>query len=254
MREIRYVKIHEIAYPVVLSDETEALLKAKADGKASVGLWHREQEAGSKQDLSSAAYLVERLEDADSCFLERVVRRHLGLPWKITETERVLVREFTAEDAERVPKESGDREADALFYQKERLREYIRCQYGFYEWGIWALEEKMSGRLIGKAGLTPMESESFSGVSMELGYHIFQSYRQMGLAVEVCTGILNYAAEMFEEPLWVYAEIDASNEASIRVVQKLGFKRIEKKYSQEKPGFVLYGLYLPKEPDKRVSW
>ena len=39
MTEIRYVSIGGISYPVVLSDETEALLKAKADGKASVGFW-----------------------------------------------------------------------------------------------------------------------------------------------------------------------------------------------------------------------
>lgn len=50
MTEIRYVSIDGISYPVVLSDETEALLKAKADGKASVGFWDRN--GGGQQDLS----------------------------------------------------------------------------------------------------------------------------------------------------------------------------------------------------------
>ena len=44
MTEIRYVSIDGISYPVVLSDETEALLKAKADGKVSVGFWRRNGE------------------------------------------------------------------------------------------------------------------------------------------------------------------------------------------------------------------
>lgn len=52
MTEIRYVSIDGISYPVVLSDETEALLKAKADGKASVGFWDRN--GGGQQDLSGA--------------------------------------------------------------------------------------------------------------------------------------------------------------------------------------------------------
>ena len=71
MTEIRYVSIDGISYPVVLSDETEALLKAKADGKASVGFWDRN--SGGQQDLSGASYLVEDLEDTR--FLKELVSR-----------------------------------------------------------------------------------------------------------------------------------------------------------------------------------
>ena len=105
MTEIRYVSIDGISYPVVLSDETEALLKAKADGKASVGFWDRNE--WGQQDLSGASYLVEDLEDADQKFLEQVVRRHLGLPWKIAETRRLLIREFAEEDAGSGSKRGG---------------------------------------------------------------------------------------------------------------------------------------------------
>ncbi len=118
MTEIRYVSIDGISYPVVLSDETEALLKAKADGKASVGFWDRN--SGGQQDLSGASYLVEDLEDADQKFLEQVVRRHLGLPWKIVETRRLQIREFAEEDADQVPKEAEDGSADEIFYTPER--------------------------------------------------------------------------------------------------------------------------------------
>ena len=148
MTEIRCVSIDGISYPVVLSDETEALLKAKADGKASVGFWDRN--SGGQQDLSWVSYLVEDLEDADQKFLEQVVRRHLGLPWKIAETRRLLIREFVEEDADQVPKEAGDGSADEIFYTREKLKDYIRCQYGFYEWGIWALVEKETGQLVGR--------------------------------------------------------------------------------------------------------
>lgn len=231
MTEIRYVSIDGISYPVVLSDETEALLKAKADGKASVGFWHRD--SGGQQDLSGASYLVEHPEDVDQEFLERVVRRHLGLPWIITETKRLMVREFMEADAVQVPEEREDGEADRIFRSRERLRDYIRCQYGFYEWGIWALVEKETGRLVGKAGLTPTENEYFDGISMELGYHIFTPYRRKGLAVEACRGIIVYAKEALEEPVFLHAKIDASNEASIHVIRKLGFTLIEPECSGE---------------------
>lgn len=243
MTEIRYVIIDDISYPVVLSDETEALLKAKADGKASVGFWHRD--GGEDQDLSGASYLIEDLEDADQEFLERVVRRHLGLPWKITETERLVIREFAEADADQVPEEAEDGEPDRIFYTRERLKDYIRCQYGFYEWGIWALKEKKTGRILGKAGLTPTETKYFDGISMELGYHIFTPYRGNGLAVEACRGIISYLKEVFEEPVFLYAKIDASNEASIHVIQKLGFTLIEPECTGEVPEHGPSVWYLP---------
>lgn len=92
------------------------------------------------------------------------------------------------------------------FYTREKLKDYIRCQYGFYEWGIWALVEKETGQLVGKAGLTPIENEYFDGISMELGYHIFKPYRRKGLAVEACRGIISHVKETLEEPVFLYAK------------------------------------------------
>ena len=89
--------------------------------------------------------------------------------------------------------------------------------------------EKETGQLVGKAGLTPIENEYFDGISMELGYHIFKPYRRKGLAVEACRGIISHVKETLEEPVFLYAKIDASNEASIHVIQKLGFAFISVK-------------------------
>ena len=38
--------------------------------------------------------LITDVEDADEEFLERIARRHLGLPWTICETERLILREI----------------------------------------------------------------------------------------------------------------------------------------------------------------
>ena len=72
----REVTIAGQTYPVILSDENEALQAAKAAGRAIVGLW-RENEEKQPADYSSCLYLITDPEDADETFLERVIRRHL---------------------------------------------------------------------------------------------------------------------------------------------------------------------------------
>ena len=73
----REVTIAGQTYPVILSDENEALQAAKAAGRAIVGLW-RENEEKQPADYSSCLYLITDPEDADETFLERVVRRRLS--------------------------------------------------------------------------------------------------------------------------------------------------------------------------------
>ena len=88
------VMIEGKPHTVTVSDETEALLAAKAAGKASVGLWKRD----SGQDISMTKYLIESVEDLSREYLEQVARKHLGVPWVIAETERLVIREFQPGD------------------------------------------------------------------------------------------------------------------------------------------------------------
>lgn len=69
MQEIRttYINGHEI--PVLISDEKEALLAAKAAGRAIIGLWRPEQEMDA---ISAAKYVVEDLNDVSEEYLERI--------------------------------------------------------------------------------------------------------------------------------------------------------------------------------------
>ena len=121
------VTVENICCRVVISDEARALLAAKAAGRVIVA-YLRENRT---EDLSMARYGVEDMEAADERYLERVARRELGLPWLIGESERLTLREFTAEDGKHVYPEPEDKEADKVFYDEERLKAYIRGQYGF---------------------------------------------------------------------------------------------------------------------------
>lgn len=240
MTEHRSVEIEGKLYTVTISDEREALLAAAAAGRALVELLHtgawtdagiQAQEEGEPDRAASwplALYGIENLEDADDTFLERVVRRKEGIPWRIAETERLLIREFQCGDAESVPKEMGDSGADRIFCDPEQLSEYIQCQYRLYEFGIWAVAEKESGRLVGKAGFAP------AGEKLELGYHIFEPFRRRGYAAEAVEAVLSYAEEYFPDRE-IEAKTDASNEASAHILTKFGFQLIGKKCSGSDP-------------------
>ncbi len=286
MYEERTVRIGERPYTVVLSDERTAILSAQARGMAVIGIKNRR----SGWEGLDTPYLAETPAAVTEIYLEQVVRRFLGLPWTIAETKRLRIREFSETDARFVPREPKDAAADRIFYTPERLREYIRYQYGFYEYGIWALEEKTTGELTGKAGIVGAEwydgdrlqgaAPEKEGLSqswfreaeflqaaqaesagcgqpvpvlcLELGYHIFEKYRRMGYGTEACLGILAAVREGFralypgqsKAGCVVYAQTDASNEASVRLLRACGFRFMTETDSGEKRCIHRYGLNL----------
>ncbi|WP_352398693.1 GNAT family N-acetyltransferase [[Clostridium] aminophilum] len=137
--------------PVTVSDENKALLAAKAAGGAIVGIWRENR--GENRDtsgLDACLYLVTGEEDVTADLLEKAARRHLGLPWIIEDTPRLRIREFSDND----PLEKPNPWDCGVFAEEETRRAYIRHQYRFSEYGLWALEEKAGGRIIGKAGIT----------------------------------------------------------------------------------------------------
>lgn len=200
------IEVNGALFQTVISDDRQALQAAYAAGRAVVGLWQekegREEETEGIPDLSPALYVVGRLEDADEALLRKAVCRRFSMPWTIAETKRLLIREFKASDA--LPEEEE-------FGTPEILSSYIACQYRFYESGLWALVEKKTGKIVGKAGIT----------DGELGYHIYKEYRRRGLAEEACRAIIR--REIEEGRTCVRLQVQADNTASRRLAEKLGF-------------------------------
>ena len=275
MQEIRYVNVNGNRIPVLISDEREALLAAKTAGRAVVELLGSqgcgpgtegcgprtegggpgsqgrgpgaegpdagETGASGASGLGTAEFAVEHLEDADDEFLERVVRRKLGLPWKIYQTERLLIREIFADDFEEI----WENQIGSGFETLEMLEAYTKEQYRFYGFGFWAVVERASGNLIGVAGLTiPREwkgegdwyslmlpllegEERYFEEPLELGYHIFPPYRRKGYAKEACLAVLDYGRHqlgVFHYQAWIQRE----NTVSQRFAAQLGFRKKEK--------------------------
>lgn len=166
-------------------------------------------------------YAVESLAELDIEYLERVRRRYNHIPWDIGETDRCLIRELSLSDLpalyELYAKPGMTDYVEPLYDYETELeyqKAYIENMYGFYEYGMWLVFSKETGKLIGRAGL---EHD-------ELGYMIAPEFWNMGYATEVCRFIIDYARENtdFEE---LYCRIDERNVASVRLAKKIGFVR-----------------------------
>lgn len=179
-------------------------------GIASVG----EPQCGTR-------YAVESLTELDIEYLERVRRRYNHIPWDIGVTDRCLIRELSLSDLpalyELYEKPGMTDFVEPLYDYETELeyqKAYIENMYGFYEYGMWLVFSKETGKLIGRAGL---EHD-------EMGYMIAPQFQNRGYATEVCRFIIDYARENtdFKE---LYCRIDERNTASVRLAKKLGFTK-----------------------------
>ena len=193
----------------IVSDRQQKQI-ADSLGIASVG----EPQCGTR-------YAVESLAELDIEYLERVRRRYNHIPWDIGETDRCLIRELSLADIpalyELYDKPGMTDFVEPLYDYETELeyqKAYIENMYDFYEYGMWLVFSKETGKLIGRAGLE----------HNEMGYMIAPEFQNLGYATEVCRFIVDYARKNtdFEE---LYCRIDEKNVASVRLAKRLGFVR-----------------------------
>ena len=108
---------------------------------------------------------------------------------------------------------------------------YVKNMYRFYDFGMYVLEDKVTGRIIGQAGLGVTEDEDGEPV-VTLGYVIGGEYRRRGLAYRACRSVLSYAQKELQLER-VDIQVHPENEPSIGLARKL-----EKDF----PGFVRLSL------------
>lgn len=186
----------------------------------------------------SYKYLFESFEGITADYFVTVYKRYYGLPLDILKTERLCVREISVDDIDSLYDIYEDafsvKYIEGLYQNKndeiEYTKSYIKNMYGFYGYGMWVVTEKISGRLIGRAGL---ENREIDGKTyLELGYLIEKSYRRKGYATEACMAILDYAKTELGATE-VLALIRRENNASLKTAVRLGFKDIGKNFINE---------------------
>lgn len=215
-----------------ITDDSRTARRLLDEGRAVLVYLH----AGNRQeDFGFCKYACEDPKELDMPYLERVYRRYRGIPWEILETERCLVRETTVEDVDdfyRIYSDPSITEYMEPLYadpEEERAyaRDYIDQVYAFYHFGIWTVVEKISGEVIGRAGICFREGFD----DPELGFVIAADRQGRGLATEVCEAILRYGFQElgFER---IHALVQPDNLASLRVCDKLGMESLGRVNSQ----------------------
>lgn len=140
------------------------------------------------------------------------------------ETERLLLRPFTKEDAEglfayasnpNVGPHAGWKPHADVQESKEVLEEIFLNK-------AWAIMDKQSGRLIGSIAFE--KDKRRPGIaSKELGYSLAEEFWGKGLMTEAAKAVITYAFE--EMKLDILAICTGPiNERSARVIEKCGFK------------------------------
>ena len=230
---------------IVIEDSHNGVKAAKAAKMSCLGFINPNS---GNQDLSVADYLFEDFSGIDEAFVRMVHNHCFHIPWTVLETKRLIIREMSLDDIDRVIDIYGHEEITRYMeglYPKEQeleyMEKYIENIYGFYGYGMWIVAKK-DGTVIGRAGFEYYAKQEIAGDELmgslalnektveneEEGYHMLgyvidRDYQNMGYAYEACKSIIEYAKEVLMIKN-MYVRIHKDNEKSIKLAKKLGFK------------------------------
>lgn len=146
----------------------------------------------------------------------------------ILETERLILRTWSLEDAEEGYRIWSDEEvmryigAGRRNTDVEQTRGWLNRMIAHQEkhgFCFWAVVEKESNQLIGSCG---MAYQVDGGLPIEFGYTLARPFWGRGLATEAAAAALRYIFEKIDVPE-IAASVDSRNVASQRVLEKIGF-------------------------------
>ena len=89
--------------------------------------------------------------------------------------------------------------------------------------GLWGAWSSASPSLIGFGGLWPFRDPP----DLELLYGVTERFWGQGYAAEVAQAVMTYCFDSLHMPV-VRASTDAANTASVRVLEKLGFRCVRR--------------------------
>lgn len=219
---------------LLITNELHIARKAKAAGRFVILSYPLVNSQGNTytDELSfhDFPYALECAEELDEAYLDKIICRMKGIPCHIVDTVRCRIREITEQDVDelyQIYSEPGITDYMEDLYEKKEdeiayTRDYIRYQYGFYGFGMWIVEEKETGRIIGRAGFDMRQGYE----EPEIGYLVRKDYQNKGYGTEVCKSLLSYGKEELGFAA-VRAFTSPENKASVRLLEKLGFEFLE---------------------------
>ena len=147
---------------------------------------------------------------------------------KILETDRLLLRQFSADDAEFILElvnepsfiqNIGDRGVRTLADANSYIVNGPIASYAKNGFGLYLVALKETGESIGMCGLIKRAGLD----DVDIGYAFLPRFWSRGYAVEAARAAKEYAKDVIGLKRLV-AITDPANEGSIRVLEKLGFR------------------------------
>lgn len=164
----------------------------------------------------------------------------------IFETERLVLREMTEDDAGALAAILKDPEVMYAYghdFTDGDVREWLgrqRLRYARYGFGLWAVALKGSPFMIGQAGLTMQPYKG--GEVLEAGWLLNKKYWHRGYAGEAAAGCRRYAfGTLCADRLC--SIIKADNAASIKVAESIGMRKRDEFVTRYYGGDMLHYLY-----------
>ena len=171
----------------------------------------------------------EGYESLDEIYVEHLRERFLGKDVIIGKTDRLILREIKESDlAAFYGFEDANEEAVLHTFLKEtkeesleNIKAYIGNMYPMYDYGIWTVQKKDTGEIIGLCGLG--QNDVNGEYCIDLGYYICPKCRNLGYASECIEFVLDYVKNYLEFSV-VYAIIKEENRISKGILRKFGFE------------------------------
>lgn len=212
---------------LVITDTDEKIFKSAVKKCSERGLERIFGVGLDTGEFTGYSYVVEDL-GVSASYLKLAYARMAGEPFEAARTERLIVREMTEDDLNSMY-ELYETLKDCPYIEQlyeygrelEFTRNYIKNMYGFYQYGLWLVFEKDSGRLVGRMGIENRTIDGFQ--RQELGYLIGKPWQGKGYAYEAAQEIIRYAKGELEIDE-LFAAVDKKNRASRNLALKLGFE------------------------------
>lgn len=142
-------------------------------------------------------------------------------------TSRLILREFTAEDADALAAVISDPETMRYYpapFDRAAVEQWIQRNQRRYlidGFGLWAMVQKSSGELIGDCGL--MRQDVDDAAEIEIGYHVRRDFWGQGLATEAARACRDYGFANLKLNRLI-SLIRPENMQSRRVAEKNGMR------------------------------
>jgi ribosomal-protein-alanine N-acetyltransferase len=145
----------------------------------------------------------------------------------ILETNRLRLRPLRNEDVEDLLGVLGDPENMRFYpapFTRQLVQEWIQDSINRYQRdgiGLWAVELKATGELVGDCG--PAVREVLGAREIELGWHVKRALWGQGLATEAAAACRDWVFRNIH-PSGLIALVRPENTQSRRVAEKIGMK------------------------------